>query len=218
MTEPEILTIDEVAKLLRVSERTVYEWAQKGLIPGGKLGTSWRFKRSDIQRWIDERLARRKKRPAPPPIALSDLLSPERVLILDCVHKKDALNALIDCIAKALEVQDRDELAKEIFHREELMSTGIGLGVAVPHVRLDSVADIVMSMGVSRHDITDYPSLDGKPVRIICMIAAGRYQHPKYIKALAEISRILKEEPVRKALLATPDAESVYNIMVSEGV
>ena len=54
MPLPEILTIEEVARYLRVSERTVYDWAQKGKIPAGKLGFSWRFKRSDIQRWADE--------------------------------------------------------------------------------------------------------------------------------------------------------------------
>ncbi|MDR0513057.1 MAG: helix-turn-helix domain-containing protein, partial [Treponema sp.] len=49
MTENDILTIDEVAKYLRVSERTVYDWAQKGEIPAGKIGTVWRFKRADLE-------------------------------------------------------------------------------------------------------------------------------------------------------------------------
>ncbi len=53
----EILTIEEVARYLRVSERTVYEWAQKGEIPAGKIGTVWRFKKDDIESWVDERLA-----------------------------------------------------------------------------------------------------------------------------------------------------------------
>ena len=52
----EIMTIEEVASYLKVSERTVYEWAQKGDLPGGKIGTTWRFKSSDIEKWINDRL------------------------------------------------------------------------------------------------------------------------------------------------------------------
>ena len=55
--EEDILTIEEVAKYLRVSERTVYDWAQKGEIPAGKIGTVWRFKKNDIERWVNERLS-----------------------------------------------------------------------------------------------------------------------------------------------------------------
>ena len=53
----DILTIEEVAKYLRVSERTVYDWAQKGEIPAGKIGTVWRFKKSEIEKWVNERLS-----------------------------------------------------------------------------------------------------------------------------------------------------------------
>ena len=51
--EDDILTIEEVAKYLRVSERTVYDWAQKGEIPSGKIGTVWRFKKSEIETWVN---------------------------------------------------------------------------------------------------------------------------------------------------------------------
>ena len=62
--EDDILTIEEVAKYLRVSERTVYDWAQKGEIPSGKIGTVWRFKKGDIERWVNERLSASKTAPA----------------------------------------------------------------------------------------------------------------------------------------------------------
>ena len=50
------MTIEDVAKYLRVSERTIYDWAQKGILPGGKIGTTWRFKSADIQRWVNDKL------------------------------------------------------------------------------------------------------------------------------------------------------------------
>ena len=55
----EIMTIEDVAKFLKVSERTVYDWAQKGEIPCGKLGTSWRFKRDEIENWVSRKLTPR---------------------------------------------------------------------------------------------------------------------------------------------------------------
>ena len=53
----DILTIEEVAKYLRVSDRTVYDWAQKGEIPAGKIGTVWRFKKSEVENWVNARLS-----------------------------------------------------------------------------------------------------------------------------------------------------------------
>lgn len=217
MTEHDILTVEEVARMLRISETTLSEMVNKGEIPAGKLGDSWRFKRTEVKKWIDARLGGGVKRHTPHHVALSDILAPERTRVLTCVSKEEALCSLIELLAQTPEVLDRDELEKELFHREDLMSTGIGLGVAVPHVRLESVRDIVMAMGVNQFDITDYPSLDGKPVRIICMIAAAENQHVKYIKVLAEISSILKNDAVRTALIHAPDAPSVYEIMVREG-
>ncbi len=215
MNEHEILTIEEVAEYLRISERTAYDWANKGTIPCGKLGTTWRFKRSEIERWVDDKLS---GKPAASPegsqeVALQDVLKPERVLLLDTASKAEALDALIDCLAEAPEVRDAKMLKKEIYHREELMSTGIGFSVAVPHVRLDSVTNLVAAVGVSGSDITDYESLDEKSVRIVCMVAARSDQHAKYLKTLSAVSRTLKHESVREALLEARDPETAYLIL-----
>ncbi len=70
MGKPEIMTLEEVADYLRISERTVYDWAQKGEIPCGKLGTAWRFKRSDIEAWVDRQLAAENKKQSDAPIFL----------------------------------------------------------------------------------------------------------------------------------------------------
>lgn len=217
MDLPEILTIEEVAKYLRVSERTVYEWAQKGEIPAGKFGSSWRFKCSEIRRWADERLGMKDYNLPAKPLFIRDILTPERVVILKGSKKNEVLEELIKCLSTAPEVKNKDELTLAIFHRENLMSTGIGLGIAVPHVRLESVKDLVMAIGISRSGIADYESLDGQPVDIICMIAAGKYQHAKHLKALAAISACLKNESLRQLLLSASDSESIYDIMVNGG-
>jgi PTS system nitrogen regulatory IIA component len=216
MTIPELMTLEEVAKYLRVSERTVYDWAQKGEIPAGKLGGSWRFKRDEVKKWVEDRLIPGSAK-AINSIDLDSVLSPGRITIMSAKDKVEALNVLIDLLATAPEVKSRDELADAIFRREKLMSTGIGLGIALPHVRLASVSNVVMAIGINRTDITDYQSLDGQPVRIICMIAAGKYQHTKYLKTLVAISPYLRTEKIRQALLNASDAQSVADLLLKGG-
>ena len=215
MDEHEILTIEEVAQYLRISERTAYDWANKGTIPCGKLGTAWRFKRSEIERWVDDKLSG-KRTPSPgdmQTIKLQDVLSPDRVLLLDTRSKSEVLDALIECLSRMPDIKDAKLLRDEIFHREELMSTGIGFNVAVPHVRLDSVTNLVVAVAITKHDITDYESLDEKPVRIICMVAARRDQHAQYLKTLGLVSATLKAESVREALLDATDPQTAYLIL-----
>lgn len=217
MDLPEILTIEEVARYLRVSERTVYDWVQKGELPAGKLGSSWRFKRADIERWADERIKADKRDLTPPGIRFREIVNRERIVILREKDKKGVLLELIDCLAAAEEITDREELTRAIFRREELMSTGIGLGIAVPHVRLESVKGLVMAIGISRAGIRDYESLDGSPVQIVCMIATGRYEHAQYLRALAEISRRLRDRDFRDRLLAAPDSETIFTLLIEQG-
>jgi len=210
----EIMTIDEVAAYIRVSERTVYDWAQKGELPGGKLGTTWRFKRDEIEKWVNDRLSQSQGK-SPAAVAASDLiLSPERVLLLDHSSKEEVLTQLVDLLAKTPIVKNRDKLLAGILEREKLMSTGIGFGVGVPHVRIDSVSDLVMAVAVCRQPITDYSSLDETPVQIVCMLAARSDQHTKYIRTLSAISSRLKNAVCREEIIASDDPSCICKLLV----
>ena len=211
MEQHEIMTVDEVAAYVRVSERTVYEWAQKGEIPCGKLGSTWRFRRSDINVWVEKRLGgTAKTRTDHPSTSLLTLLRPENIVILRDATKTDALDALLERLYKLPEVLNPQDLRAGIFHREELMSTGIGQGIGVPHVRLETVKDIVVALGVSATPITDYSALDNQPVHLVFMIAAASHQHAEHIRLLSSISNAFKEESHRKRVLAAPDSEAVF--------
>ena len=209
----DILNLEEVAEYLRVSERTIYEWAKKGELPAGKIGNSWRFKREDIEKWVNSRLSAQKSLKPGQSVVLEEILSPDRIQFLKAETKEAALNELISVIAKASEVGSKDELQKEIFKREELMSTGIGNSIAIPHVRLSSISDLVGAVGLSKKGIADYLSFDDEPVRIIIMLVAGFDQHPKYLKALAGISARLKDRELREALLKARTNNDVYRMI-----
>jgi len=213
----EIMTIEEVAKYLRVSERTVYDWAQKGDLPGGKLGTTWRFKREDVENWVNERLST-SSRPTSPKASGDSLLKKERILLLEAADKQTVLTQLVDLLAESPLVKNRDALLKGILEREELMSTGIGFGIGVPHVRIDSVKDLLLAIAVVRTPIEDYSSLDGNPVQIVCMIAARPDQHSKYIRMLSAISSCLKDPQVRQQMIEAEAPETIHQLLTERGI
>lgn len=213
--EDDILTIEEVAKYLRVSERTVYDWAQKGEIPSGKIGTVWRFKKSEIEKWVNERLSSGgKSNDSEIVVQVKNILSPERIVFMNHQTKHDSLVRLAQNLATAPQVKDAKELEAEILKREELMSTSIGRGLAIPHVRLSSVTDLVMSVGISKCDIIGFQPVDEIPVRILFMIAAAYNQHSYYLKTLSFFSTKLKDASLREALLNSESPMDAYNLLI----
>lgn len=213
--EDDILTIEEVAKYLRVSERTVYDWAQKGEIPSGKIGTVWRFKKAEIEKWVNERLSS-SSRPATTDISVQvkSILSPERIVFMNHQTKRDALVRLAANLATAPQIKDARELETEIIKREELMSTSIGRGLAIPHVRLSSVTDLVVSVGISKCDIIDFKPIDDIPVRLLFMIAAAYNQHSYYLQTLSFFSSKLKDADLRNSLLNAENSMDAYNLLI----
>ncbi|MDR0909544.1 MAG: PTS sugar transporter subunit IIA [Spirochaetaceae bacterium] len=212
--EDDILTIEEVARYLRVSERTVYDWAQKGDIPAGKIGTSWRFKKADIEKWVNERLTSHADDTTRPVVRVENILSPERIVFLDYPKKIDALSALTENLATAPQVKNKAELLDEMLKRDELMSTAIGQGIAIPHVRLPSITDLVVSIGISKCDIEDFATLDDIPVRLLFMIAAAYNQHAYYLQTLSYFSGRLKNKKLKSALLGAKTGEDAFRILV----
>ncbi len=213
----DILTIEEVAKYLRVSERTVYDWAQKGEIPSGKIGTVWRFKKSEIEKWVNDRLTS-SARPTTNSsvVQVKNILSPDRIVFLNHSTKHDALLELANNLSTAPQVKNAQELSMEILKREELMSTAIGRGIAIPHVRLPSVTDLVMSVGICRNDIIDFQAIDDVPVRLLFMIAAAYNQHSYYLQTLAFFSSKLKNQELRDSLLYVKDSMEAYELLTKE--
>ena len=143
---------------------------------------------------------------------LSKVLAPERVCILPKMTKVEVLKALyIEFRIKRVEMA----LEQGIFHREKLMSTGIGLGIGVPHVRLPSVMNPVMAAALCHEPVEDYDSLDGQPVRLVFMIAAGQNQHSEHVRLLSFISSRLKNDRLREKLLTLTDKDQFYRAFIT---
>ncbi len=213
-----LLNLEEVATFLRVSEKTVKEWANKGELPGGKLGTAWRFRRGDIEDWVARQLAPQKKAEHSRGYSMQALLRRNEIYITDEPTKNDMLNFIIDKASEVEGVKSRAQLADAIFTREDLMSTGIGLSIGIPHVRLAGIKDIHIFITINQTPLTDYDSLDGEAVQIVVTILAGENGQREHIQTLSAVASLLKNELIRKQLLVAKSNDEIYNILIQAEV
>ena len=134
------------------------------------------------------------------PIQLHQLIRPDRILDLKATTKREALKELAGLLNGDPNIADAGMFLDAIYKREELGSTGVGLGVAIPHVKIPEVRDYVIAVGRKVEGI-EFDSLDGQPVRLIFMIGASEHQTRDFVKMLARVMRLLKNGSIRVALL-----------------
>jgi len=131
--------------------------------------------------------------------------------------KKEIIRELVELLirAKEIKVKDKEKIVKILLERESLGSTGIGQGIAIPHGKTDAVRRIVAAFGRSPQGI-DFASLDRNPVYLFFLILAPADSVGTHLKALARISRLLKEKSFRKALKEAKSKGELLNIIKRE--
>ena len=139
--------------------------------------------------------------------ALSRLLAKDRIAWLESPTKEDALRALVDLIAKSAGLTRPEDIYQAILERERLLSTGIGLNLAIPHAKLPGVKDFVVGLGIHRKGLA-FESLDDKPVNLLVMIIGPNFHQEEYLKVLSRVTAFLKENREKILSLAAP--EEVY--------
>jgi len=132
-------------------------------------------------------------------------------------NKEGVIRELVSLLVKAGAIKDRDvqRLIRILLDREALGSTGIGQGVAIPHGKCDSVSRLVGAVGVSRPGM-NFDSLDGERTHIFFLLVAPEDSAGPHLKALARISRLLKERHFRESLLAAKDERTLIRILREE--
>ena len=145
-------------------------------------------------------------------LKLADLITKDRIVELKGTTKDDVLEELVDALAGAQEVEDREAFFRAILDRESILSTGIGLGIAVPHAKIPSVKTLVAALGKTKRGI-NYGALDDQPVHIVVMIGANDAQQADYIRALARVTLLLKNEKIRDAIIGAESPDRVYDIL-----
>lgn len=134
---------------------------------------------------------------------------------LKAANKRDVLAELIAVIAEKEGAIDPEAMLRVFLEREQLGSTGIGDGIAIPHGKLAGLAETVLAFGRSRRGIA-FESLDGKPVHLFFLLAAPENSASRHLKALAKISRMLKDGVFRKNLLEAKVHEDLVRIIAQK--
>ena len=144
---------------------------------------------------------------------LNKLLRQDNCLILQSNTKTEALLELIDLLQNGGSVNNIEELKREIFYREQIMSTGIGQGIGIPHVRFAGVSDPEILVGIKPAGFDDYESLDGEAVKMIFMILVGENQHKEYLRILSLLVHKLKDENFHTSLTSAENSEAVFSVL-----
>lgn len=146
---------------------------------------------------------------------ISQLLNKESIIVnLKARNKKKVIDELALTISNTTKIS-ADEIAKVLMERENLGSTGIGGGIAIPHGKLDLVDSIIVGFGISKQGI-DYEALDNKPVHIFFLLLTSENSTGGHLKVLAQISKLLKIDNFKKQLTSAESAEDIYDIIMEQ--
>lgn len=131
--------------------------------------------------------------------------------------KEEVIRELVGLLVRAGSIRERDvnKLVQILLKRESLGSTGIGQGVAIPHGKSDCVSRLVAAFGVSRSGV-NFDALDGEPVTLFFLLVAPEDSAGPHLKALARISRLLKDKHFRDSLRSAKDEKTLAKIIQEE--
>lgn len=134
---------------------------------------------------------------------------------LKATTKDAALKELVDLLAKAEGIKQKDDLYKALLSRESLGSTGIGQGVGIPHAKTNAVKKLVAALGISQQGV-NFDALDGEMVHIFFLLVAPEDSAGPHLKGLARISRLLKDKFFRESLKAITDEKAIIRLIQEE--
>ena len=220
--DKKIMTLAEMADYLKVARRSLLKMAERGDIPATKVASQWRFMRSVVDDWLItkmktlpdrelEKLIDSEKLPVP----LSALLRPELVrLDIEDVGVKRILEMLTDLLIRQNLLASSKDFVDRLVDREEMVSTAIFPGIAIPHVRKPEecpVSEPRIVIGVSR-DGVDFNSLDGKSTFLFCLICAN--QVLLHLKIIAELALVFRQPNLIEKLRTAADPDRILDILL----
>lgn len=145
-------------------------------------------------------------------MTITSLLTSDLVNVsLKAGNKFQAIEELIDVLADNKMLKDRSLALDDVIEREQYLSTGLEHGLAVPHGKSKAVTHLVMAMGICK-DGVDFDSLDGNPTKIIFLLVSPKNTSGPHIKALAKITRQLRDSETREKLLQAKSSEVIISI------
>ncbi|MCX8065739.1 MAG: PTS sugar transporter subunit IIA [Candidatus Hydrogenedentes bacterium] len=132
-----------------------------------------------------------------------------QICIIRGKHTKyEVLDRLISLVSKSPAIKDPEGFRKAVLEREEITSTGIGGGIAVPHARMDEIEDIIIGLAIVPEGV-DFDSIDNQPVYIVLLYATPKTKDKEYLQLLAKTVQTLKSSTVCNRLLKCQSPQQV---------
>jgi PTS system nitrogen regulatory IIA component len=215
------MTLAEMADYLKIGRKTLLAMAQRGEIPATKVSSQWRFMRSLVDDWLMSRMRSLPERELERliqsdrlPIPLPRLIPPELVrLDIQDGPKRRILAQLVEPLERAGLLREPQQLVDRLMEREEMVSTAIFPGIAIPHARRPEecrLAEPRIVLGVSCAGV-EYDSLDGRPTFAFFLICTG--QTVVHLKVMAELTLLFRRPGLLRALRAAGDATAALKAL-----
>ncbi len=149
-------------------------------------------------------------------MAVINLIEEDIIKIpLEAKTKPDVIKELVDVLKKAGKIEDAESVFRAVMLRENMGSTGLEKGIAVPHAKTHKVNNLVLAIGVSPEGI-DFDSLDGEPSKLFFLLIATPQQAGPHIEALSEIARLTRSSNFCKLLLNAKTPKEIVDIFSAQ--
>lgn len=145
-------------------------------------------------------------------MGIADYLDEDIVCFLNASTQHEALSALINQLAAQGKLHDKESFFRAILEREKIISTGIGIGVAIPHAKLSGYQNFFIAVGIQKKGGIDWQSIDGVPVKLIFLIGGPDDRQAEYLNILSMITTAVKDEGRRKRLMSAKSGQEVLAI------
>ena len=145
-------------------------------------------------------------------VKISNYLDVDLVVFLQAESRDDAIQILVDELSKSGKLLEKKTFFKAILDREKIVSTGIGMGVALPHAKLKDLKEFFVIIGIQKNQGLDWKAIDKAPVRIIFMIGGPDDRSSEYLQILSRLTQAIKDEEIRKKLLKASSSEEVIKL------
>jgi PTS system nitrogen regulatory IIA component len=220
----QIMTLGEVAAYLKLAQKTVLRLVHRGEIPCFKVASQWRFLRTVIDDWMLDRIQSlpssglaRMIENEQPGIPVSRLLRPELIrLDIAPADKEAVLSQLIEPLVHARIVTEAESFVHRLLERERMVSTGVGRGVALPHLRRpreNPSGGPYLVLGICRQG-TDFQALDGGKSHLFALLCAD--SEVVHLRIMAALALLLRRGELVEALVAAQDSREVINMIIRE--
>lgn len=146
------------------------------------------------------------------PSLIAKYLDPNLVVVLDANERDEALKVLVDLLDAKGKLKNREVFYNAILEREKIVSTGIGMAVAVPHAKLAGYETFFIAIGVHRKGI-EWDSIDGINVRLVFMIGGPDDKQTEYLQLLSRLTTVIKDEEKRKKMLQFTTGEEMIALL-----